>query len=50
MAMLSGPKGLALSGRSLYVADTESHTIRRINLEHRHLATVLGAGCTRRWS
>ena len=32
-AKLSGPKGLALSGRNLYVADTESHTIRRVNLD-----------------
>jgi sugar lactone lactonase YvrE len=44
MAKLSGPKGLALSGRSLYVADTESHTIRRINLDTGIIARVLGAG------
>jgi len=44
MAKLSGPKGLALSGRSLYVADTESHTIRRINLDTGIITTVLGAG------
>src|SRR5262245_50465617 len=43
-AKLSGPKGLALSGRSLYVADTESHTIRRINLDTGIIMTVLGAG------
>ena len=44
MAKLSGPKGLALSGRSLYVADTESHTIRRVNLDTGIITTVLGAG------
>ena len=44
MAKLSGPKGLALSGRNLYVADTESHTIRRINLDTGIITTVLGAG------
>jgi sugar lactone lactonase YvrE len=44
MAKLSGPKGLALSGRSLYVADTESHTIRRVNLNTGIITTVLGAG------
>ena len=44
MAKLSGPKGLALSGRNLYVADTESHTIRRMNLDTGIITTVLGAG------
>ena len=44
MAKLSGPKGLALSGRNLYVADTESHTIRRVNLDTGIITTVLGAG------
>jgi sugar lactone lactonase YvrE len=43
-ARLSGPKGLALSGRNLYVADTESHTIRRVNLDTGIITTVLGAG------
>src|SRR4029450_466500 len=43
-AKLSGPKGLALSGRNLYVADTESHTIRRVNLDTGIINTVLGAG------
>ena len=32
LARLAGPKGLALSGRNLYLADTENHAIRRINL------------------
>src|SRR5687767_9932663 len=41
---LSGPKGLALSGRNLYVADTESHTIRCVNLDTGIITTVLGAG------
>jgi sugar lactone lactonase YvrE len=44
VAKLSGPKGLALSGRDLYVADTESHTIRRVNLDTGIITTVLGAG------
>ena len=43
-AKLSGPKGLALAGRNLYVADTESHTIRRVNLDTGIITTVLGAG------
>lgn len=43
-AKLSGPKGLALSGRNLFVADTESHTIRRVNLDTGIITTVLGTG------
>lgn len=43
-AKLSGPKGLALAGRILYVADTESHTIRQVNLDSGIITTVLGAG------
>jgi sugar lactone lactonase YvrE len=43
-AKLSGPKGLALSGRNLYEADTESHTIRRVNLDTGIITTVLGTG------
>ena len=44
VAKLAGPKGLALSGRNLYVADTESHTIRRVNLDTGIITTVLGTG------
>jgi sugar lactone lactonase YvrE len=44
LARLAGPKGLALSGRSLYLADTESHTIRRIDLDRGTITTVLGTG------
>ena len=40
----AGPKGLALAGRKLYVADTESHTIRRVNLDTGVITTVLGTG------
>jgi sugar lactone lactonase YvrE len=43
-AKLAGPKGLALSGRNLYVADTESLTIRRVNLDSGIITTVLGTG------
>lgn len=43
-AKLAGPKGLALAGRNLYLADTESHTIRCVNLETGLIATVLGTG------
>jgi sugar lactone lactonase YvrE len=43
-AKLAGPKGLALAGRSLYLADTESHTIRRVDLVTGIITTVLGTG------
>jgi sugar lactone lactonase YvrE len=43
-ARLAGPKGLALSGRSLYLADTENHAIRRIDLDRGTITTVLGTG------
>src|ERR1700730_17098073 len=41
----AGPKGLALGpDDSLYVADTESHAIRKINLKTGIITTVLGTG------
>jgi len=44
-ARLAGPKGLALgSDDSLYVADTESHAIRKINLKTGIISTVMGTG------
>jgi sugar lactone lactonase YvrE len=44
LAKLAGPKGLALADRNLYLADTESHTVRRIDLSTGVIATVLGTG------
>jgi sugar lactone lactonase YvrE len=44
-ADLNGPKGVAWSrDRGLYIADTESHTIRRIDLRTGIITTVLGNG------
>jgi quinohemoprotein ethanol dehydrogenase len=44
-ARLAGPKGLALGPNDeLYVADTESHAIRRIDLKTGIITTVLGTG------
>jgi len=43
-AKLAGPKGLAWSRGSLYVADTESHVIRAIDLTTGVIRTVLGTG------
>jgi DNA-binding beta-propeller fold protein YncE len=44
VAKLAGPKGLACFGDLLYLADTESHTIRRIDLTSGIITTVLGTG------
>lgn len=43
-AKLAGPKGLALSRRNLYVADTENHVIRCVDLDTGIITTVLGTG------
>jgi DNA-binding beta-propeller fold protein YncE len=38
------PQGLALSGDLLYVADTENHLIRQVNLKTRTVETLAGTG------
>ena len=38
------PQGLAYSGDYLYVADTENHLIRRVNLKTRTVDTIAGTG------
>ena len=43
-ATLAGPKGLAYRNRQLYVADTENHVIRRIDVGTGIITTVLGTG------
>ena len=44
LATLAGPKGLAWWRDALYVADTENHVIRRIDLRSGIIRTVLGTG------
>ena len=45
LAKLSGPKGIAWApDGSLYLADTESHTIRRVDLKSGVITTVVGTG------
>jgi sugar lactone lactonase YvrE len=45
LARLSGPKGIAWApDNSLYLADTESHTIRRVDLKSGIITTVVGDG------
>ena len=43
-AALAGPKGLACAAGTLYVADTENHVVRRIDLGSGIITTVLGTG------
>ena len=38
------PQGLALDGDALYVADTENHLLRRVDLKARTVETVAGTG------
>jgi streptogramin lyase len=45
LARLAGPKGIAWApDNSIYLADTESHTIRRIDLKSGVIQTVAGTG------
>ncbi len=42
-ATLSGPKGISVgSDQNIYFADTESHSIRRVNLQNGQVETVAG--------
>ncbi len=43
-AQFNQPQGMALGGNVLYVADTENHAIRRVDLTSRKVATVAGTG------
>jgi thiol-disulfide isomerase/thioredoxin len=43
-ATLYRPQGMALDGASLYVADTENHLIRRVDLKARKVETIAGTG------
>jgi len=38
------PQGLALDGETLYVADTENHLVRRVDLKARAVETIAGTG------
>jgi sugar lactone lactonase YvrE len=44
-ATLAGPKGLAYAAdHSLYIADTENHAVRRLDLRRGVIETVIGTG------
>jgi len=44
LAALQQPQGMARAGTTLYVADTENHAIRVIDLESGKVSTVAGTG------
>src|SRR5712691_1302259 len=43
-ATFNHPQGMALDGNLLYVADTENHLIRRLDLRARTATTIAGSG------
>jgi sugar lactone lactonase YvrE len=43
-ARFNHPQGMALSGDTLYVADTENHAIRRVDLATQRVETIAGTG------
>lgn len=43
-ASFSSPQGLALKGQTLYVADTENHLVRQVDLRRLQVTTLAGTG------
>ncbi len=43
-ARFNGPQGMALSGNTLYVADTENHAIREVDIANQNVKTLAGTG------
>ena len=43
-AQFSEPAGLSVAGRTLYVADTNNHAIRTIDLDTKQVGTLAIAG------
>ncbi|KAA0134299.1 redoxin domain-containing protein [Gimesia chilikensis] len=43
-AAFDHPQGMALIGNTLYVADTENHLIRKIDLDQKQVSTLAGTG------
>jgi thiol-disulfide isomerase/thioredoxin len=48
-AQFQNPQGMALSGDTLYVADTNSHTIRTLDLKKGTVSTIAGTGKQAPW-
>jgi len=47
-ASFDHPQGCALRGETLYVADTENHLLRKVDLEKKTVTTISGTGKQRR--
>jgi sugar lactone lactonase YvrE len=43
-AMFNHPQGLAVDGETVYVADTDNHAIRRVDLASGEVTTIAGTG------
>jgi thiol-disulfide isomerase/thioredoxin len=43
-ARFNKPQGIALDGETLYVADTQNHAVRKIDLKARQVTTLIGTG------
>jgi len=43
-AQFNQPQGMALDGETLYVADTENHLIRKVDLAAKSVTTIAGTG------
>ena len=43
-ATFNRPQGMCLDGETLYVADTENHAIRAVDLKERKVTTIAGIG------
>ncbi len=43
-ARFRGPRGMASSGTTLYVADTKNHAVRAVDLARGHVRTIAGTG------
>ncbi|HQU43339.1 MAG TPA: thioredoxin-like domain-containing protein [Pirellulales bacterium] len=47
-ASFNHPQGMAIAGDTLYVADTENHKLRKVDLKNKTVATIAGTGQQRR--
>ncbi|MFP6575756.1 MAG: thioredoxin-like domain-containing protein, partial [Pirellulaceae bacterium] len=47
-ASFDHPQGMALAGDTLYVADTENHMLRKVDLKRRQVTSLAGTGSQRR--
>lgn len=50
VATFNRPQGLALVGDTLFVADTENHLVRAVDLASQRVRTVAGTGRQARWN